>query len=206
MSPFQDYETFWTRLNVSRETVSRLEHFVSILLERQKRDNLFSRGEQQDIWVRHVIDSAQLSLYIPTSEKRVADFGSGNGFPGIVLSILRPELLVFLIEKLEKKASFLSSVVSALGLNARVHKVAFSSLEPIHCQVLTARALAPLSPLLTELQPFVNKATTLILPKGRRWEEEVVAAQAEWEFSFEAHESLTSAQARILVIQDLIHK
>ncbi len=206
MQVFEEYEAYWTRLNVSRETVTRLEGFVSLLLERQKRVNLMSRGETQDIWVRHVIDSAQLSLYISEVEKKLADFGSGNGFPGIILSILNPQMKVLLIEKLEKKASFLAEVVKSMGLKAEVLKTPFSKLAPIHAQVLCARAVAPLGSLLEQLAPFLNRTNRLVLPKGKLWKEEVDDALKSWRFSYKAHVSLTSPEARVLVIREVARK
>lgn len=204
MDCYDTYGPYWKKLNVSRETFVRLVQFVSMLRERQKRDNLFSRKESQDIWFRHVIDSAQISLFLKPGKASGADFGTGNGFPGIVLSIMRPDLTFTFVEKLQKKIDFLSMVIAELGLPVTLQKTTFSSFKTkTPFRFITARAVSPLVRLLGELAPFANRNTRLLLPKGRAWNEELDEAQSFWRFSFEAHESMTSSEARILIIKNL---
>ena len=91
-------------LDVSRETVDRLEALVNTLERWQKAINLVGKTTMDDIWPRHVLDSAQLKALIPEGAKTLADLGSGGGFPGLVLAALRPDLDVTLIESDARKA------------------------------------------------------------------------------------------------------
>src|SRR5438132_11428226 len=85
-------------VDVSRETSDQLEALVDTLLRWQKAINLVGRTTVEDVWVRHVLDSAQLQPLIPPEASTLVDLGSGAGFPGLVLASLRPDLDVTLIE------------------------------------------------------------------------------------------------------------
>jgi 16S rRNA (guanine527-N7)-methyltransferase len=86
------------RVDVSRETRDQLEALAHTLGRWQKAINLVGKGTLEDVWVRHILDSAQLFPLIPKQARTLADLGSGGGFPGLVLAALRPELQVNLIE------------------------------------------------------------------------------------------------------------
>ncbi|HYC66496.1 MAG TPA: 16S rRNA (guanine(527)-N(7))-methyltransferase RsmG, partial [Reyranellaceae bacterium] len=94
-------------VDVSRETRDRLEAMVHTLVRWNKTINLVGKATLEDIWTRHILDSAQLQLLIPKMAKKLADLGSGGGFPGLVVAALRPELDVVLIEADARKAAFL---------------------------------------------------------------------------------------------------
>src|SRR5947199_10336856 len=83
---------------VSRETLGRLETMVETLLRWQGAINLVGRATLDNVWVRHVLDSAQLAPLIPKGVTSLVDLGSGAGFPGLLPAVLRPELDVVLIE------------------------------------------------------------------------------------------------------------
>ena len=76
------------RIDVSRETMQRLETYVALVEKWQPRINLVSPNSLPDIWMRHVWDSAQLAPLIPAGTARLLDVGSGGGFPGLVLAML----------------------------------------------------------------------------------------------------------------------
>src|SRR5215212_687805 len=78
--------------DVSRETLDRLGALVDTLVRWQKAINLVGRTNMEDVWIRHMLDSAQLAPLIPADAESLADLGSGAGFPGLVLAVLRPEL------------------------------------------------------------------------------------------------------------------
>src|SRR6478672_13817197 len=96
------------RVDVSRETRDRLEALVLTLGRWQKAVNLVGKATLEDIWVRHILDSAQLVPLIPKKAQSLVDLGSGGGFPGLVLAALRPELNVTLIEADARKGAFLA--------------------------------------------------------------------------------------------------
>ena len=98
---------------VSRETLDKIDHYVSALLKWNQRINLVGRSTERDIWNRHIKDSIQLNQYLPKGPSEIIDLGTGAGLPGMVLAILRNDLNVTLVESNTKKTSFcvnLSSV------------------------------------------------------------------------------------------------
>jgi 16S rRNA (guanine527-N7)-methyltransferase len=115
------------------------------------------------------------------AEATVVDLGSGAGLPGLVLAIGRPDLTVTLVEPLQRRITFLDEVVDALGLE-RVRTVRGRA-EELHGReqfdIVTARALAPLSRLVGWAMPLVAPAGALLAMKGRSAPDEIEAASQE---------------------------
>mgnify|MGYP003308141806 CR=1 FL=1 len=107
--------------NVSRETIDELKKYEALVLEWNNKFNLISKSSVQYIWNRHILDSLQLCQFVKNTDRVMFDFGSGAGFPAIVLSIvskqLFPDLKIYLIESISKKAMFLNFVKDSLNLN-----------------------------------------------------------------------------------------
>ena len=206
MNIFDAYLSHWNFLNVSRETVDQFSIFINLLKERQKRDNLISRNSIDDIWIRHVIDSVQLLQFVSRETSSVTDFGTGGGFPGIILSIMQPQIAFKFVEVRQKKILFLKEVISSLSLNAEVIGERIEHLRPWKEEVITARALAPLNQLLPLLYPFTTRETTLILPKGKKVEEELKEIKKKWHADMEKKESYTNSEGMILIVKNLMPK
>ncbi len=125
-----------------------------------KRINLVAPSTFDDLWNRHILDSAQLAFLAPNA-LRWLDLGSGGGFPGLVLAFLlkeKPGGHIDLIESNRKKAGFLQAAVGQFSLPARVHARRID--EEIkglqQPEIVTARALAPLSELLGLTFPWLS--------------------------------------------------
>src|SRR6202012_3891299 len=142
--------------SVSRETLERLEALVGILARWQKTINLIGKGTLDDVWTRHILDSAQLLPLLPPEAKTLTDLGSGAGFPGLVLAALRPDLDVVLVEADARKAAFLGEAGRKMGLPKQPKLLIgrIESLKPAKADVVTARALAPLTKLLLWAEPY----------------------------------------------------
>src|SRR5579863_8254813 len=146
---------------VSRETSDRLDLFVDQLLIWQQRINLIAPSTIPTLWTRHVADSLQLLALAPHA-KVWADFGSGAGFPGLVLACAlaeTPGARVHLVESNSKKAAFLREAVRATGAPAKIHAVRivdFVDNLTDSVEAVTARALAPLVGLLREAYPLLK--------------------------------------------------
>ncbi|KAF0231904.1 MAG: hypothetical protein FD175_465 [Beijerinckiaceae bacterium] len=189
---------------VSRETLARLEAYVALLLQWQQRINLISPTTIPDIWTRHILDSAQLHHLRPDA-RRWADLGSGGGLPGIVIACLLAEKAdgeIHLIESNGKKAAFLRHVSTSLALPAVIHAVRIEDAVPRLPQtdVVTARALAPLTDLLRFSNLLLKSGAVGLFPKGRDVEEELTTARLNWHFSSRLHASVTDPEARIVEI------
>src|SRR5262245_34871238 len=102
--------------SVSRETLGRLETMVETLLHWQKAINLVGRATLDDVWIRHVLDSAQLAPLMPKEAKSLVDLGSGAGFPGLVLAAMRSDLEVTLIESDARKSAYLGETARRMNL------------------------------------------------------------------------------------------
>jgi 16S rRNA (guanine527-N7)-methyltransferase len=101
--------------------VTSVQRYVAMLLAWNEKVNLTAIHDPLEVLYRHFCESMYAAAAVPLQAGRLADVGSGGGFPGLALKIARPELQVFLIESNVKKATFLAEVVRDLGLSdARV--------------------------------------------------------------------------------------
>jgi 16S rRNA (guanine527-N7)-methyltransferase len=96
--------------------VQQIQQYIAILLKWNDKINLTAIRDPREILYRHFCESMYAAVAVPVEDGRLADVGSGGGFPGIPLKILRPELQVFLIESNIKKATFLAEVARDLEL------------------------------------------------------------------------------------------
>jgi 16S rRNA (guanine527-N7)-methyltransferase len=194
-------------LYVSRETMAALEQMEKLIRKWTPAVNLVSRASIDDLWSRHIVDSAQLFQFCPPDVRRWLDVGSGGGLPGLVLAILarelRPSLRFVLVESDSRKAAFLSQAAREIGVSVDVHCVRIESLPPATADVLSARAFAPLIELLPVATRHLAADGVAIFPKGARYADEIAQAQKEWAFSADIRPSLTQPDAAILIIRKI---
>lgn len=199
----QDYFNELNKITtVSRETFSRLEQFVELLLKWNRKINLIGKSTADDVWQRHIIDSAQLLKYIPSNSKIVTDFGSGAGFPGMVLAILA-DFEVHLVESDQRKCAFLLEASRLAGEKVNVHNQRIEQLEPWQSDIITARALASLDKLLSLTQKFVEKSKLSLFLKGQNVVEEIEEASKSWNIEYKIFPSMTSSNSYILAVEKI---
>jgi 16S rRNA (guanine527-N7)-methyltransferase len=190
---------------VSRETLERLDHLVAVLLQWRLRVNLIAASTYGNLWTRHVADSLQLVTLAPNAKVWV-DLGSGAGFPGLVIACAladTPEARVHLIESNAKKAAFLREAVQVTGAPAVVHAVRIEDIVeniPAPVDIVTARALAPLSALLAAAYPLLKKGAAGVFPKGQNVGAELTEATKCWSIEASLVPSRTEAKAKIVVV------
>ncbi|MCC5973654.1 MAG: 16S rRNA (guanine(527)-N(7))-methyltransferase RsmG [Rubellimicrobium sp.] len=193
--------------NVSRETEQRLRRLVELVEKWTQRINLISPASRPAIWDRHVLDSAQLYPLAPRGWQHWADLGSGGGFPGLIVATLafadRPDTQVTLVESDQRKAAFLRSAASTLGLQVQVLASRIEGLPPLGADVVSARALAPLPALLGYCARHLAPGGIALLPKGQRADEEIAAARKLWHFDLTLHPGLIDPAARLIQIESL---
>lgn len=182
---------------VSRETFEKLEVFVALLREESLRQNLISRATLEEVWDRHILDSAQLVRFEPHSGASWVDVGSGAGFPGIVVALL-VEGPVALVEPRRLRADFLHKVVEELGLSAKVFCAKAERVEGSF-DVIAARAVASLDDLLKISLHLSTRNSVWVLPRGRNAERELEAARRAWQGAFHVERSVTDADSWIVV-------
>ncbi len=154
---------------------------------------------------RHFDDSAQVAPLVPATAKTLHDWGSGAGFPGLVLAILRPDLKVTLVESDQRKCAFLRTVSRETKspvtiLDERIENVPVAAVD-----VISARALASLTDLLRLALPWAaaNPALILLLPKGENADAEIAAARQKYSFDLAKHPSKIAPGSVILAITGL---
>lgn len=186
---------------VSRETFERLETYVAMLIEENQHQNLVSAKTIESIWTRHILDSAQLLRFQSHERASWADVGSGAGLPGVVLACLA-DGPVTLIEPRRLRAAFLSEVIDKLGLAARVEAVKAERVTGAY-DMITARAVAPLSKLLEISHHLSTGKTTWALPKGRSAQRELAEADRRWQGVFHVEQSFTDPDSFVVVARNV---
>lgn len=191
-------------VNVSRETVDMLVRFEHLIRKWNPTINLVSKSSLDDLWERHIVDSAQIYRHIPLDARRCLDIGSGGGLPGVVMAVisaeLAPEKHFTLVESDQRKATFLREASRSLGLKIDVQASRAETLDPLGADVLSARALAPLSKLLISAQRHLSADGICLFPKGESYLQEIQDAQKLFNFECEAIQSLTDSKGAILKI------
>lgn len=194
-------------VDVSRETFEALRAFEALVQRWNPAINLVSKNSLPDLWDRHIADSAQVFALCPADATSWADLGSGGGFPGLVVAILakelQPKLHVTLVESDLRKATFLRQAAAALALHVTVRSERIESLEPLSADVLSARALAPLSDLLGFAKVHLRADGIAIYPKGARYQDEILHARKAWDFDVDTRPSLSEGDAALLVIRNI---
>jgi len=199
-----EQEAFRARASASAEQIADLEAFRLRLVEANAVMNLVGPDSLPDFWNRHVWDSAQL-LDLAPEAKTWADLGAGAGFPGLVLSIMlkgRDGAHVWLIDSLAKRCRFLQEVVDALSLPATVI-VGRAEAQSVTCDIVTARAVAPMDKLLGYAQPYLQRGAKGLFLKGERAESELIEARKSWHFEAELAPSQSDVRGRIVTIRSL---
>lgn len=197
-APFTEKD-FQAETGVSRETLTRLAAHGDLLRRWQGPVNLVGARTLDDLWHRHMFDSAQLLPLLPAGARTLVDLGSGAGFPGLVLSIMGvPD--VHLVESNQRKAEFLREAARVSGANVTVHATRIEAMRPFPADVVTARALAPLDRLAAYAAPFLAAGGICIFPRGRAVENDLTALDEIWKMRLVRIPSRTDPTATILRI------
>jgi 16S rRNA (guanine527-N7)-methyltransferase len=180
--------------------LERLERLVALLREENERQNLVSRSSLDEVWRRHIADSAQLLSYVPRETSGPwLDLGTGAGFPGLVIAVLRPDMPVLMVESRAKRVQWLERAILALGLDrAEVLGQRLEMTPDRQARVISARAFAPLDKLLDLSARFSTTDTLWLLPKGMSAQHELDCLSG-WNHTFRVETSLTDPEAGIIV-------
>ena len=182
------------------EAFAKLELFAKALVTEAESQNLIARSTVPMLWQRHIADSAQLLDHVSRETGPWLDLGSGAGFPGIVLAIMRPDVSHVLVESRARRIAWLERMVSLANLtHCRVAGSQLEKVETIKAGVITARAFAPLPQLLHLSARFSTARTVWLLPKGRSAAQERDELESPQRDMFHVKQSVTSQDAAILV-------
>lgn len=199
-------------VRVSRETQERLELFAALFKKWAKSINLVAPSTIEDLWSRHIADSAQVFQLNPVPAVW-ADLGSGGGFPGIVTAIFLAELgagHVHLVESNNKKAAFLRTCLRDCHARGTIHAMRIEEATDAipHVDAISCRALAELDQLFSYAAPWWqrNEKIRMLLHKGRDYRAEVDKARGEWEFDLVEHQSTVERDSVLLDVTNLRRK
>ncbi len=202
-----DKDAFIKEFNVSRETIEKFEIYETQLKKWAPKINLISLSTIDDIWARHFNNSAQILKKFDKLPKSIIDFGTGAGFPGLVLAIFIAneieEYKVTLVDENHKRISFLRETARAMGLRIEILHSKVEALVPQKYEILTARAFAPLDKLLDLSHTYAQEGARLLFPKGKDVKNEIEIAQRKWNFNFEIEVFDKNSGSCILEILEL---
>tara|TARA_B100001250_G_scaffold396707_1_gene402989 strand:+ start:4324 stop:4917 length:594 start_codon:yes stop_codon:yes gene_type:complete len=152
-------------LNTQKE---KINIFINLAIDFNKTHNIFARKFPQEVLEKDVYDCAPIIKMIPPT-KTVIDLGSGGGFPGILLSITKPNNKIYLLEGSRKKCYFLKKVVEKLKLkNTTILNTSITENNNIGTfDIITARAFAPIEKIIKLTHNNTTKKTKYILLKGK---------------------------------------
>jgi len=189
-------------LKFSTEDIDKLQIFHDELLKFNKRYNLISRTTENNIWHRHILDSAQLVKFIDfNNDYSISDMGTGAGLPGIMLAIFNknPSFHVKLYEKSNIKCDFLDNIRSKIDVSYDIFGDYKN--ENITSYYVVSRAFKQLSEIIRISREIIKVNHKLIILKGRNAENEVNKLKVYGDFVYKAENSITDKESKILLIE-----
>jgi 16S rRNA (guanine527-N7)-methyltransferase len=203
------YDDFCSIQYVSRETYDKFKIYYETLIKWQKSINLISNSTLDSIWNRHILDSAQLYKYTENMKGNILDFGSGAGFPGLVLAMMGNEN-VNAVESDEKKCIFLKEVARLSDTNIKIHNSRIEKLKFIKPELITARALAPLIKLIEYIENYMKQGDNLrkdlpklLFLKGKNYKQELLELKKIRNFDVTVFSSMSDEYGKILSIKNV---
>lgn len=187
---------------LSANQIKSLEDFVILLLQENDKFNFIGKSTVDNVWERHILDSAQLLKFIDNKNAKFADFGTGAGFPGMVLSMLGIKE-IHLVEKAFRKTEFLRRAKLFSQNRVFIHQSKLEELSNLEFDCIVSRALAPLDKLLGYTKKFLKKDGYCLFLKGKNLEQEIELAKKTFQFEYELHRSQTSQDSNIIKISKI---
>jgi len=205
MTPPADVLAALRSLGIDDARIASLGVYVEVLNRWRQSINLIGPAGIDEIWRRHVLDSAQLWPHVSDPDAPILDLGAGAGLPGLILSILGARR-VTLADSDQRKAAFLRAAAKACGVTPVVAVGRFDALfkqRPRNFQMVVGRAVAPLPRLLPTVAATVSATGFALLHKGKTHRAELTEAQKSWTMQVEAIPSITADLAVLLKIWEI---
>ncbi len=186
-------------LEFSDHSIDKLKILEMQLLKANEKHNFISKGTENRIWFRHILDSAQLIKYINFNKGSLSDLGSGAGFPGLVLAIYNPNFNfhVKLYEKSPVKRKFIDEMIVKLKIKASLFSNVFDA--KIESDYVISRAFKKLDKIIQVSREIVKKPHKLIVLKGQNAQEEAIKAFKSYKYTYKLEKSMTDEKSKILI-------
>ena len=169
-------------IEINEEQIKSFEKYMNLLLEWNEKINLTAITQPDEVKLKHFVDSLTVLKYINDDDK-VIDIGTGAGFPGIPLKIMKGNTKITLLDSLNKRINFLNIVIETLilrniqAIHGRAEEIARNKLYREKYDVTVSRAVANLSTLSEYMLPFVKVGGKCICMKGANVNEEIEKAK-----------------------------
>ena len=188
-------------LNFSDHSIEKLKKFTNLVLKENQNYNLIAKSTENQIWYRHILDSAQLVKFIDFKASSMADLGTGAGFPGLVLEIFNKNKAfhVKLYEKSPVKRRFLVGAIKELSLNAEV--LGDVRDEFIDSEILICRAFKKLDQIIQVSREIVKKPHKLMILKGQNAQEEIKNSLKTKKYPYKLESSMTNKDSKIILME-----
>jgi len=202
MDEFKVIEILKNKLGFPDSSIKKLKKFHNYLLEYNKSYNLISKNTEKSIWIRHILDSAQIIKFIDTSkELNIVDFGSGAGFPGLIIALFNENVRfhVKLYEKSPVKRAFLSNIKKELNIkNIDIENDVYG--KEIVADIIVCRAFKKLEEILKISRETVKKPHKLIILKGKNAQSEINNVSLDSNYSYNLEKSITDNDSKIIIV------
>ena len=211
----QQILNFYTRLNglnVSRETLTDFEDFLSLLIEKNKERNMISAKKSSKMFIRdrHIIDSAQIIDFVDFNDNTTTDLGSGGGMPGIIVAIilknLKKNMNVQLYEKSYHKSNFLREVSKKLNLKTEIFQKNIFEEKNLKTGTIMSRAFKPMPIVLNLVYENFTKYKNIVFFMGKNGKKVFENIRREWELEYTEKKSVTSEDSFLLNVKKIKKK
>jgi len=180
--------------------MDQLNRLVALLVAENGKQNLIAEATVPHMWQRHIADSAQLLRYVPRETGIWLDLGTGAGFPGLVIAVMRPSWKIRLVESRKRRVDWLERAAGDLGLSqCEVFGQRLEDIDSFAAGVISARAFAPMQRLMKLSARFSTAQTLWLLPKGRSATQDLDALPKSRRSAFHVEQSLTDPEAGIII-------
>ena len=188
-------------LNFSDHSIEKLKKFTNLVLKENQNYNLIAKSTENQIWFRHILDSAQLVKFIDFKLNSLADLGTGAGFPGLVVEIFNKNKAfhVKLYEKSPVKRRFLMGVIKELGLNAEV--LGDVRDEVIDSEIIMCRAFKKLDQIIQVSREIAKKPHKLMILKGQNAQKEIKNSFKTKKYPYKLESSMTNKDSKIILME-----
>ena len=188
------------QLKFSSKSIEKFQIFINALINANKKHNFISKSTENDIWHRHILDSAQLVKFIDFSKGSLSDLGSGAGFPGLVLAIFNEnkDFHVKLYEKSPVKRAFLQEISNKLSVKVEIKGNVYD--ETVDTDYLVSRAFKKFELIMQVSREIAKKSHKLIVLKGQNAQEDLKKAFKRKKYPYKLEDSITNKESKIIIV------
>ena len=200
MNELKVLEILKNELGFSYNSIKKLKIFHNYLLDYNKRYNLISSSTEKSIWLRHILDSAQLVKFIDFSKGSLSDLGTGAGFPGLILALFNKnkDFHVKLYEKSPVKRAFLKEISDRLSLKTEILGNVYEG--SIDTDYIVSRAFKKLEAIIQVSREIAQKSHKLIILKGQNAQEDLKKAFKKEKYAYKLEQSITNEDSKIIIV------